>query len=121
MNISNSFKSAIANTFYDKEITKYSTIIVKESDGWTKKAGTTITDGTFMGNVRFDMKDKIQEDYAIRDEIDVAITTSENVPLETIIGYVGFQYKIFRVIPSDSHYLLLARKWSSRSSISISV
>lgn len=121
MNISTtSFKKVIKNVFYDKEIIKYSTPTSKEADGWTKKSGSTVTDGTFMANVHFDMKDKVQELYGIKDEIDIVISTDENVAGETVIGYNGIQYKVFRAIPNDTHYLLVAKKWSSRSSTSIS-
>lgn len=120
MQIPESFKTKIKAVFYDKTITRYSTVAEADSRGWTKKAGTTVTNGTFLGNLQFDNFEKIQELYGISESIDIAITTDAVVELEEILGYEGKQYKVFRKIEHDSHYLLLARKWLSKSSISIS-
>jgi len=120
MNIPQSFKDAIADTFYDKTITRYSTQDTKDAHGHQAKAGTTVTNGSFMGNVHFDNFEKIQKQYGITEEIEIAITTADVIPQNEIIGYDGKQYMVFKVIKTDSHYLLVAKKWLSKSSTSIS-
>lgn len=115
-----SFREAIKNTFYDKTVTRFTTTNTVDSDGWARKSATTIVAGTFLGNVHFDNFDKIQEEYGITDQINIVITTDTEIATEEIIGYDGKQYKVFRVIPNDSHYLLIAQDWLSKSSTSIS-
>jgi len=93
---------------------------VVESDGWARKSGTSIVVKTFKGNVNFSKLDKIREDYGIVEDIDMIITTNEVVANDSIIGYQDRQYKVIRSIPFDTHNLLIAQKWSSKSSTSIS-
>lgn len=121
MKIPTNFKPTIAAVFYDKTVTVYSTIDTKDAVGWARKAGTTVVTGTFKGNVNFSKLEKIQEDYGISEKIDIVITTDEDVELETILGYRGKQYKVIRSIPFDTHNLLFAQKWSSKSLTSISL
>lgn len=120
MLIPSSFANAIKNTFYDKTVTKYSTDVVVDSEGKAAKAGTTVVSGTFLANVHFNNLEKVQERYGIKEKIDAMFTTDASIPLLQIVGYLGRQFEIFEVIPNDSHYLLMGRKWSSRSSTSIS-
>lgn len=121
MIITDKFKKAIKNTFYDKEITRYTVVNTVDDEGWARKSGSTVTNGSFFGNVHFNNFDKVQKQYGITEEIDIVITTDANIPNEEIIGYLGQQYKVFRAIPNDSHYLLIARKWLSRSKTLLSV
>lgn len=122
MNINlDEFKATIKQYFYDKTITRYSTVDTVDAEGWARKAGTTVTNGTFLANVHFNNFDKIQKEFGITEGIDIVFSTDSNEPLLEIVGYLGRQYEIFRVIPNDSHYLLIGRKWLSRSSTSISV
>lgn len=109
------FKPTIKALFYDKTISIYSSSVTKDSVGWTKKKSSTVT-GTFKGNVNFNKLEKMQEEYGITEAIDIAITTDQNIALETILGYGGKQFKVIRAIPFDSHYLIFAQKWLSRSS-----
>lgn len=120
MQIPDSFRTAISSVMYVKTITKYTTTDSVDAEGWARIDGTTATNGTFLGNVHFDNFEKVQEDHGITEKIDITITTDEEIELETIVGYEGKQYKIFEVIANDSHYLLVGRKWLSKSSISIS-
>lgn len=119
MKIPQSFKDKMKSTFYDKEVTLYSSEVVKESDGWTRKKELAVT-GTFLGNVRFDNLKQIQEDYGIKDQIDLSITTDSNVSRDQIIGYDGRVFKIIESKKFDSHNLLIAQIWSSKLTTSIS-
>jgi hypothetical protein len=64
--------------------------------------------------------EKLREDYGIKENIDIAITTDQNVAVDSILGYLGTQYKLVQAIPFDSHYLLIGKKWLSKSSTLIS-
>jgi len=119
MKLTTGFKEKIAGTFYDKEVDLLSSVPVIESDGWTGKDDLVKT-GSFFGNVRFSNLAKIQEDYGIKDEVNIAITTNAIVPLEQLIMFRGLIYKVNNVPQSDSHYLITAQKWSSKLSILIS-
>ena len=125
MIIPDSFKQSIANTFYDKEITKYTTEEVVDDEGWVGMEETVVSDsnyvsGTFMGNVRFDNLAQIQEDYGLKEVVDIVVTTDEDIDVNSIIGYENVLYRVNKAIPFDSHKLLIGNIWSSKSSISIS-
>lgn len=120
MRIPTNFSNTIKEKFYDKEITLYSTADSVDSEGWAKKAGTSVETGSFYGNVSFSNFGDVQESYGIKTKIDITITTDEEIEVGQIIGYLGYQYKVTQVIPSDSHYLLIGEKWSSKSSTYIS-
>lgn len=118
MRLPNNFKSKIEETFYDKEITTYSVTSITDEEAWTRQEETET--GTFEGNVRFDNLAQIQEDYGIKEAIDIAITTDEDVLLGSVLGYNGKKFKVISAIPYDSHNLILGSKWSSKSSTSTS-
>lgn len=115
MNIPNSFKNAIKNTFYDKMITLYSKETLINEEGWARDKVIMAVD-TFLANTSFDRLDRIQQDYGLQETIDIIITTDYQVPDNSILGYGGKAYKTIRVIPRDSHYYIIAQIWSSKSS-----
>lgn len=119
MEIPTKFKSVIKKVFYDKAITLYGSSAVKEADGWTKKGNLSVT-GTFKGNVNFANIKDMQEQYGIKEDFQLSITTDENILNGQVIGYAGVTYKVIEAKPFDSHTLLFAQKWSSRLSTSIS-
>lgn len=116
MIIPTSFKEAIKSIFYDKEITLYSSSSVVSSSGYTRK-GTLTEVGTFTGNVNYSKLAKVQEDYGIKDKIDVTITapTDTVISLDQVIGYSSKYYKVIELVPYDSHLYIIAQKWSSKS------
>lgn len=114
------FKTSIANAFYDKEVILYNKSTTKSNSGWTKFKDLEQS-GTFFGNVNFNKLDAVQEAQGIEEQIDMTITTNYPAELNQIIGYEGIMYIIIRAIKFDSHYLLIAKKWLSKSSTSISV
>jgi hypothetical protein len=120
MNIPNHFKSAIKTQFYDKEVSLYSVDTSVEEDGFQRKGEPSVLTGSFLGNVNFNNLEQIRETYGIDEEIDLSITTDTEVDLDQVIGYLGRFYTVIKAIPYDSHYLLIAKKCSLKSSTSIS-
>lgn len=121
MKIPDTFKTTVASRFYDKEISVYEIEETVDAEGWASKSGSSIVSATFFGNTRFSNLEKVQMQYGIKEQIDIAITTNYNLANDSIIGYLDRQYKIFKVLPFDSHYLLIGREWSSKSTTSISL
>ncbi len=115
MIIPTSFTTAIGDKFYDKEIDVYTVTDTVSADGQARRSGSSVISATFFGNVNFSRLDKVQEAYGITEKIDMTITTNYNLANNSIIGYRGRQYNVIRAIPFDSHYLLIAKEWSSKS------
>lgn len=109
MKIPTSFTSAISNTFYDKTVTKYATSTTTDSEGFVRK--TVGNTSTFLGNVRMDNLNKLQEDYGIKQEINLAITTNADLTTNDVLSYDGIKYDVVGVFEFDSHNLILCRKW----------
>lgn len=112
MFIPNSFNKAVADVFYDKEIftvEKLSTVDVE--GGRSISAGVKMD--SFMGNVKFTDLRKIQEDYGLREQIDIAVTTdpASAVKVGDLIKYQDNVYDIIAAVPSDSHLLIGGQKW----------
>lgn len=119
MRIPDSFKNKVKAVFYDKTIYLIDVAKVKDSEGFVKR-GTGVITGSFLGNAQFDNLEKIAEDYGLEDKIDMTITTDENIDVDQTLKYQGVFYKVVKAMPRDSHYFLLAQKWSLRSTTSIS-
>lgn len=114
MTLTDNFKTLISSTFYDKVITKYTQVNVTDTEGWTAKDAVT-SNGTFKGNVNFSKLDEIRKDYGLNDEIDMVVTCDEDIENGSILEYLGVKYLVVRAIPYDSHYLLIGKKWLSKS------
>jgi hypothetical protein len=121
MKIPDNFKSQIAVKFYDKEIVIYDVSDSKDDHYWARKSHTTKVTGSFFGNINFSKLDRVAQDYGIEEQIDATITTSEAIENDTIIGYIGRQYKVIRSIPFDTHYLLIAQLFKAKSASILSV
>lgn len=111
MKIPQGFTKAIKNTFYDKELTRMAETDT-ENDFGEKITALTETTDTILGNVRFSNLDEIREAYGIRENIDIAITTDEEVALGTIWEYRNRYYRIVKAIPNDTHNFLMGEIWS---------
>lgn len=109
MKIPQSFKKGIKTTFYDKKVHRYSQEEVN-NQGWVTIELVDLVD-PFYANVQFKNLGQIQEDYGIRENIDVAMSTDAEVDLNSIVKYHTRFYKIIQSIPSDSHNLLIGEKW----------
>jgi tryptophanase len=107
-------KQNISNIFYDKEIAEYTISDSVDDEGYVTSSETS-TGTTFKGNISFDNLEQVREKYGIDEDIDIRISTHEDKPLGTIVGYDNVLYKIVGRIPSDSHNLLLGTKWSQKS------
>lgn len=114
MKIPDSFKNKIANTFYDKELTLYSVQSLVDDEGFARDDAIQVS-STFKGNVRFDKLDRIQQDFGLQETIDMVVTTNDDIPENSVIGYLGKAYKAMRVIKYDSHNYIIAKIWSSKS------
>jgi hypothetical protein len=113
------FKNTIAATFYDKEFTLFDDEAVVDAYGKVRK-GTLSETGSFFGNPRFSKLDAVRQSYGITENIDVVITTNDDIPLNQLFSYAGRYYKVIRSIPFDTHNLLIAQLWLSKSSTLIS-
>jgi len=118
LRIPDSFKQAIKDTFYDKEVITYTTEEVVDDEGWARLSESELS--SFSGNVRFDNLGQLQEDYGLKEVIDIVITTDEDIEVGTVLKYGDVLYKVSKAIPFDSHNLLVGNIWSSKSSDSIS-
>lgn len=114
MIIPNGFKNNIADFFYDKTLTIYTATEQVDEEGWAGKTAVASAE-TFTGNVSFSNLAQIQEEYGLEEEISIAITTDEDVELDTILGYGDNLYRVMKAIPRDSHNFILAQEWSSKS------
>ena len=104
--------NAIANAFYDKQISKLNNEISYDNEGGITKKATTIA-SNFKGNVSFSNCKKIQEEYGLDYDIDIAITTfvDTNIAINDVIKYKDVIYIVSDVLKSDSHSLIVAKKW----------
>lgn len=122
MHIPGSFKKAIAK-LYDKTIYRCDVNPTEEADGWKSREAATITDEFFKANVQYTVSDALKEQYGIHETFDIAYTTGvENtVALAEVLNYDGRFFEVTRVLPFDSHLLVLCKSWLSKSSDSTSV
>jgi hypothetical protein len=106
--------------FYDKTISKY-TFTREKTDGGFVKRAITESEDSIMANV-LSNHGKIQKDYGITDAFDLAFTCKpdEEIEADDIVGYDSKTYKVTGVKTSDSHKLVIAITWSSKSSTLIS-
>lgn len=111
MYIPKTMKTKIAKLFYDKEVSKLVSNTTVDAEGGVNNKGYDVLE-TFKGNVSFSNCKQIQEDYGLDYNIDLAITTQyESLAINDIIKYQDVIYKVTDVLPSDSHFLVVATKW----------
>lgn len=108
MEIPESFKRAIADTFYDKDIEIWGQTKVEDDEGAMVKNGKTEKIDSFKGNFQFKTREKIKHEYG--EEIEAnAIATCDRTKAKIgdILVYNGKEYEIKSIIPSDSHTTLI--------------
>ena len=111
MFIPQTMKTAIAKTFYDKEIHLMDKRAEKDAEGGVKTLGYSVKE-TFKGNVNFSNCEKIQEDYGLDYKVNVSITTDyTGLTVDDIIGYGERLYEVKGIYPRDSHTLVLGAIW----------
>ena len=104
-------KTAIAKTFYDKEIHLMNKSVEKDAEGGVKTKGYTVAD-SFNGNVNFSNCEKIQEEYGLDYKVDISITTDyTGLEKDVIISYDKVLYEVKGIYIRDSHLLVLGTKW----------
>lgn len=109
------FKSKIADTFYDKTVSVLGETVTTEADGAVNKTHGAVT-STFKGNCRLVNFKQVQKEYGIDHEIDIAITcpTTVSMVTGTLIEYAGVRYEVTDVLPTDSHQMIMGRKWHNQ-------
>ena len=103
-------KNKIASAFYDKKIFLLGSEDTIDEEGGVISNSKEIK-SSFKGNVNFSNFKKIQEDYGLDYEIDISITTDKKIEVDSFIQYENVVYTVTDVIPSDSHYTVVATKW----------
>lgn len=104
-------RTKIASVFYDKEVEVLEKTNTIDAEGGVNTKGLQSKDN-FKGNVSFSNCKKIQEDYGLDYEIDIAITTDYNLlKMNDIIRYLEVTYSVTDILLSDSHLLIIAKKW----------
>lgn len=112
MYIPKTMTKAIADAFYDKRIEVLIDNTITDAEGGVIYRGTAVVD-SFYGNVSFSNCKKIQEEYGLDYEIDIAITTDyELLRHNQLIKYNDVVYNVTDILPTDSHFLIVATKWS---------
>ena len=104
------FKDTVADTFYDKTVTKLDK--TQDSvDGWIQETGTASS--TFKANVQFDNLGTEQTDMGLTEQIDVSITTypDTDIAVNDLFEYDGITYKAMAVVTNDSHKRIAGEKW----------
>lgn len=111
MYIPKTMRTKIASVFYDKEVEVLEKTNTIDAEGGVNTKGLQSKDN-FKGNVSFSNCKKIQEDYGLDYEIDIAITTDYNLlKMNDIIRYLEVTYSVTDILLSDSHLLIIAKKW----------
>ena len=104
-------KQKIAETFYDKEVEVLKKVTSIDAEGGVISKGLTVKDN-FNGNVSFSNCKKIQEDFGLDYQIDISITTDYKLlSINDLIQYKNVIYNVTDLLESDSHILIVARKW----------
>ena len=115
MKIPTNFKILISQTFYDKTIYKCNLIDDVDNEGWAREY-PVLNGASFVGNVNYKNLDQVQQDYGLSNEkVDLAVTTSENVIVGTVVQYSSLFYRITQTIICDTHNMLLLQKWLPKS------
>lgn len=113
MRIPSSFRNKIKDVFYDKELVLYTISTFTDNEGFVSE--DIVEFGRFFGNVQYDRLDQIREEYGLKEDIDVTITTDNAVANNYIVGYKDELFRIVKSIPYDSHYFLLGKKYEQSS------
>lgn len=108
MQISDLFKQAIANTFYDKKIEIWTSGTIKDDEGAVIGNGKLNKVDSFKGNFQFKTREYIQKEYGMEIEANAIVTCDKTVAeIGNILVYNEKDYSIKSKIVSDSHITLL--------------
>lgn len=108
MQISEIFKQAIADTFYDKDIEIWTTGTIKDEEGSVVGNGKLEKIDSLKGNFQFKTREYIQQEYGQEIEANAIVTCANTKAVESnILVYDAREYEIKSVVPGDSHITLL--------------
>lgn len=108
MQISDLFKQAIANTFYDKDIEIWTSGTITDDEGAVVGSGKKDLIDEFDGNFQFKTREYIQKEYGMEIEANAIVTCDKTVAeIGNILVYNENDYSIKSKIVSDSHITLL--------------
>ena len=108
MNIPETFKQAIADTFYDKDIEIWTSGTIKDDEGSIVGDGKLEKIDSFKGNFQFSTREYIQQEYGKEIEANAIVTCDKTVAeIGNILIYNNKGYEIKSLVPSDSHITIL--------------
>ncbi len=108
MNIPETFKQAIADTFYDKDIEIWTSGTIKDDEGSIVENGKLEKIDSFKGNFQFSTREYIQQEYGKEIEANAIVTCDKTVAqIGNILVYNDKEYTIKSLVPSDSHITIL--------------
>lgn len=108
MNIPETFKQAIADTFYDKDIEIWTSGTIKDDEGAVIGDGKLEKIDSFKGNFQFSTREYIQQEYGREIEANAIVTCDKaNAEIGNILVYNDKEYEIKSLVPSDSHITIL--------------
>ena len=108
MQISNLFKEAIKNTFYDKKVEIWTSGTIVDDEGAVVENGKETLVETLVCNFQFKTREKIQQEYGNEIEANAIVTCEvTKAKIGDIAFYNNEEYYIKSKIVSDSHTTLL--------------
>ena len=108
MKIPETFKQAIADTFYDKDIEIWTEGTIRDDEGSDVGTGKVEKIDNFKGNFQFSTREYIQQEYGKEIEANAIVTCNKaNAEIGNILVYNNNDYVIKSLVPSDSHITIL--------------
>lgn len=108
MQISDLFKQAIKDTFYDKKIEIWTSGTTIDDEGAIIGDGKKEKIDSFDGNFQYSTKEYVQQEYGKEIEANAIVTCNETrAQIGNILIYDNKEYIIKSLVPSDSHITLL--------------
>ena len=108
MIISEKFKQAIANVFYDEDIEIWTSGTIKDDEGAVIGNGKLEKIDRFKGNFQFSTREYIQQEYGREIEANAIVTCDKTVAkIGNILVYNNEDYTIKSLIVGDSHTTIL--------------
>lgn len=108
MKIPETFKQAIADTFYDKDIEIWTEGTIKDDEGSVIENGKLEKIDSFKGNFQFSTREYIQQEYGKEIEANAIVTCAKTIAeIGNILVYNNEDYTIKSLITGDSHTTIL--------------
>lgn len=108
MKIPETFKQAIADAFYDKDIEIWTEGTIKDDEGSVVGNDKIEKIDGFKCNFQFSTREYIQQEYGREIEANAIVTCDKTVAeIGNILVYGNKDYIIKSIVPSDSHTTIL--------------